>query len=168
MASDIAGLIYVFIVAFMPVTEVRGAIPLAYILFGSRTDMYIIALAVALAGNMVIAPVVIYVLRLIEKTVINKGRAGILSKIYTRVVDYAKSRLKGYEKLSFIGLAVFVAIPLPGTGAWTGSIIAHIIGMDARKAVLSVNLGVLGAFIIVLAVVELGIQALKTIFGIGY
>ncbi|MEM0006277.1 MAG: small multi-drug export protein, partial [Ignisphaera sp.] len=68
------------------------------------------------------------------------------------------------NRYSIIGLAVFVAIPLPGTGAWTGSLVAYILGIDRRRALVAIELGVIGASLIVSLASILGIELVKRIF----
>ncbi|WP_434731569.1 small multi-drug export protein [Thermogladius sp. KZ2Tp1] len=160
-------LLLVLLVGFSPVAEIRGAIPLAYYFFRQDQALYMVALAAGLLGNLAVAPIAVLALRFVERKIVNNSRApGFLKRLYWKVVDYARKKARGHEKLEFAGLAVFVAIPLPGTGAWTGALVAHVLGMDLRKGVLSIELGVLGAFLIVLAVVETGATVLRVFFGL--
>ena len=69
------------------------------------------------------------------------------------------------KRSQMIGLFLFVAIPLPGTGAWTGALIAALINMRMRRAIPSIFLGVIAAGIIVTLVMQLGITALNFLVG---
>jgi len=80
--------------------------------------------------------------------------------------ERAKSKSAGIEKWKFWGLAIFVGIPLPGTGAWTGAAVAVIMDYDFRKSVASIALGVLMAAVIVAALVGLGSSAAGGLRGI--
>jgi len=167
MGNVLFEVLLVFLTGFLPVAEIRGAIPLAYYFFRANPFLYVAGLAAGLAGNLVVALVALYLLRYIERVILDdNGRFSSLRKIYVKIVDYARRKAAGHEKMEFAGLLVFVAIPLPGTGAWTGALVAHVLGMRPKDSILSINLGVLGAFIIVLLVVEAGATILKMIFGI--
>jgi uncharacterized membrane protein len=83
-------------------------------------------------------------------------------KIFTRFVERAREKLRGgVEKWGWLGVAVFVAIPLPVTGAWTGTLGAWMLGLPKRKTLQAVILGVFAAGAIVTSVMFLGIGALR-------
>jgi uncharacterized membrane protein len=79
---------------------------------------------------------------------------------FDRFIERARVKLhRGVEKWGWLGVAAFVAIPLPITGAWTGTLGAWILGLNKRRTLLAVILGVAGAGAVVTAVVVLGIKA---------
>jgi uncharacterized membrane protein len=81
-------------------------------------------------------------------------------KFFSRFVERAREKLHGeVEKWGWLGIAVFVAIPLPMTGAWTGTLGAWVLGLSKRRTMVAVILGVACAGAIVTAVVILGVQA---------
>jgi uncharacterized membrane protein len=83
-------------------------------------------------------------------------------KVFTRFVERARDKLRGgVEKWGWLGVAVFVAIPLPVTGAWTGTLGAWVLGLPKGKTLAAVILGVFAAGAIVTAVMLLGIGALN-------
>jgi uncharacterized membrane protein len=83
-------------------------------------------------------------------------------KIFDRFVERTRQKLrKGVEKWGFLGVTLFVAIPLPVTGAWTGTIGAWVLGLSKRKTLLAVILGVIIAGAVVTAVMLLGLSVLK-------
>jgi uncharacterized membrane protein len=167
MENVLFKLLLVFLTGFLPIAEVRGAVPLAYYFFRANPSLYAAGLTAGLAGNLIVAPLALYLLRFIERVILgDNGGLSFLRKIYVKIINYARRKAAGHEKMEFAGLLVFVAIPLPGTGAWTGALIAHVLGMRPKDSILSINLGVLGAFAIVLLVVEAGATVLKMIFGI--
>jgi uncharacterized membrane protein len=167
MDNVLLELLLVLLTGFLPVAEIRGAIPLANYFFRANPFLYVAGLATGLAGNLVVAPVALYLLRFIERVILeDNGRLSSLRKIYVKIIDYARRKAAGHEKMELAGLLLFVAIPLPGTGAWTGALVAHVLGMRPKDSILGINLGVLGAFIIVLLVVEAGATVLKMIFGV--
>jgi uncharacterized membrane protein len=82
-------------------------------------------------------------------------------RLFNRFVERAREKLRGgVEKWGWIGVALFVAIPLPATGAWTGTLGAWVLGLGKRRTMLAVTLGVFCAGAIVTLVTILGIQAL--------
>jgi uncharacterized membrane protein len=82
-------------------------------------------------------------------------------KFFDRFVERARIKLhRGVEKWGWLGVAAFVAIPLPVTGAWTGTLGAWVLGLEKPKTMAAVILGVFAAGAIVTVVVVLGIQAL--------
>jgi uncharacterized membrane protein len=81
---------------------------------------------------------------------------------FDRFVERARSKLhKGVEKWGWLGIAAFVAIPLPVTGAWTGTLGAWVLGIGKRQTMIAVILGVIAAGAIVTIVVALGLQAFQ-------
>ncbi|MCI4435748.1 MAG: small multi-drug export protein, partial [Ignisphaera sp.] len=94
----------------------------------------------------------------------SKNVPAILRSAYIKVLDYVQRKSKRFENYEVTALALFVGVPLPATGAWTGSLIAFLLGMDRRKALVAVELGVLIASIIVFAASYAGIAILKKIF----
>ena len=135
-------LVVVFI-ATLPVLELRGAIPVAINMFGMPWYQ---ALPLALIGNLLPVPIIILFLEAITRW-LSKG------EFFRRMLDwlFERTRRRGriVEKYKRIGLAVFVAIPLPVTGAWTGSLVASLLGMKFNHAFLSILTGVFVAGLIV-------------------
>jgi uncharacterized membrane protein len=165
--SAVVEVLLVLLAGLLPVSEVRGAVPLAYVFFRQDLALYALGLAAGLAGNLAVAPFALCVLDAFERKVVLRERGPcFLRAACRRVIDYARRRARRWRKVEFAALVAFVAVPLPATGAWTGSLIAYVLGMERREAILSVNVGVLIAFSIVLAVVEVGSTALKALFGL--
>jgi uncharacterized membrane protein len=149
-------LIYVFLISMLPVVELRGAVPIGAGLGLSPAENII----AAVAGNMLPVPfVVIFVRRVI---------AWLSSKNVRlkRVIDrYLSKRIDRHAKIKYtselVALAVFVAIPLPGTGAWTGAVIAGMLGLRLKTAVPAIAIGVVAAGIIV-SILTYGVKAVIT------
>ena len=130
------------LISMVPVVELRGAIPAAVI---AGLDIRI-ALPVAIVGNLIPVPFIIVFIRKIFKWLQAKSqRLGILVRRLEAKADAKKSQVLKYE---FWGLMILVAIPLPGTGAWTGTLAASILDLDFKKSVLAALGGVLLAGII--------------------
>ncbi len=156
MPCALLAVLAVATVAFLPAIEVRGAIPLAYALLGRCGSLLWVAIAVAVASNALVAPVALHILSKIESWLLRKdGRVwGRLKNAYLGVAERALRRKDTIEKWGAVGLALFVAIPLPGSGAWTGALIAHVLRMGRGNALTSIITGVAVASITVTLAVE--------------
>lgn len=145
--------IIVLLVAMLPVIELRGAIPYAVGFCLPLIPSYIIAII----GNMLPVPFIYFFARRLlewgsDKKIIGRLFSMLLKKGHKAGEKLQKSAGKGL----YIALLLFVGIPLPGTGAWTGTLAASILDMDFKKSTLSVMGGVILAGII-MALVSLGI-----------
>lgn len=130
------------LVSMVPVIELRGGVP-----FGTALGLAPLhALVVCIIGNMIPIPFIIVYIRRIFQWMRRKSPK--LNSLVDRLE--AKAHLKGKKvtRYKYIGLWIFVAIPLPGTGAWTGALIAALLDMPLRKAVPSIFLGVVTAGLI--------------------
>ena len=133
----------VLICSMIPIIELRGSIPLGTLLNMPFWLNYILSVA----GNMLPIPIIL----LFVKAVLNwmsKCKIKFFNKVAGWIFKKADKNRPKIEKFGFWGLFLFVAIPLPGTGAWTGSLVAALIDMKFGKAILSVALGVLTAGVI--------------------
>ncbi len=137
--------LYIFLVSMLPFIELRGAIPLG--IYWGLPPLWVFLIAVI--GNMVPVPFFLLFLESIEKYVRRIPRlASLLDWIFERTYRKADEKVRRWE---YLALIFFVAIPLPGTGAWTGSLIAYLFKFKVSKAFGSILLGVLIAGILVLA-----------------
>ena len=133
----------VFICSMLPIIELRGAVPLGAVLGMPWWQSYIISVI----GNMVPVPFVLLFIRKILDFML-KSKIKFFNKIATWLNNKAEKNRGKIEKYSFWGVCLFVAIPLPVTGAWTGSLVAATIEMKFWKAVLSALFGVMIAGVI--------------------
>lgn len=136
--------LYVILVAALPVVELRGAIPLGVALGLGPGKAFLLSLL----GNLLVAPLALALL---------PWGVGVLTRFPLLARGWealeARVRLKGEEqvqRLGALGLFLFVAVPLPGTGAWSGAVLAVVLGLRRRYALLAISLGVLAAGAIVL------------------
>ena len=145
----------VLICSMIPIIECRGAVPMGAI-FGLpwwQTMLF------AIAGNILPVPFILLFIRAILKWM-HTCRIKFLNK-FAGWLDRKVEKHKGtIEKYSYWGVAVFVAVPLPGTGAWTGTLIASVLGLDAKKSFLAAVLGVLVATAIMTVISYLGLGAI--------
>lgn len=126
------------IISMIPLLELRGSI-----LVGGLLHMPFAATFIAaVIGNILPIP---FILIFIEKVFALMKKSKHLSKIPNTLEKRALSKSEQIEKYGYFGLFLFVAIPLPGTGAWTGSLLAVLLGMKRTKSLFFIFLGVLGA-----------------------
>lgn len=135
-----------FFISMVPLIELRGAVPYSIINMGlPPLQVYI----VCIVGNMIPVPIIF----LFARRVLEWGKdKKYIGKFFTFCLEKGH---KGGEKLKssagrglFVALLLFVGIPLPGTGAWTGTLAASILDMDFKESVIAVLLGVILAGII--------------------
>jgi uncharacterized membrane protein len=137
--------IIVFIISLFPILELRGGVLAGYWLGLPLLTTSIIAVI----GNLLPIP---FILFFIEKILTFMEKHNILTSFIHKIRDRALHKSKGLANMEFIGLMLFVGIPLPGTGAWTGALVAETLQMDRKKAMLAITLGVFIALIIMLIV----------------
>ncbi len=135
----------VFLVSTVPVVELRGAVPIGNNLFELPLWQ---TLLFSITGNMV--PILL-VLLLLEKAVEWLGHISVFRRFFGWLFQRTRKRSGVIERFEFWGLVIFVGIPLPMTGAWTGSVAAVLLGMSYFRALLGIFLGVLMAAVIVTA-----------------
>ena len=132
-----------FLISMVPVIELRGAIPAAVL---AGLDIRV-ALIVAIVGNLVPVPFIIVFIRKIFKWLQQKSQwLGDLVRSMEAKADAKKAQVLKYE---FWGLMILVAIPLPGTGAWTGALVAAMLDMQLKRAFPAIAAGVVVAGLIV-------------------
>lgn len=141
----------VFLTSMLPIVELRGALPLAINLFKIPV---IKAFAIAFVGNMIPVPFILLLLGPLVKF-LSKVPAfdRLFNGLFERTRRKSNTMIERYEE---IGLLTFVAIPLPGTGAWTGALIAFLFGLDLWKSIIVIGSGVLIAGVIVTTLCVLG------------
>lgn len=137
----------------VPILELRGAIPI-----GVAHGLNIwTAIVVSILGNLVPVPFIIIFIKKIFAWLRTKSQW--LNDLVTRMEKRAEKKSEAVQKYAFWGLFILVAIPLPGTGAWTGALVAAMLEMPMKRAFPSIALGVVGAGVIV-AFVTYGAGAL--------
>ncbi|MBN2127348.1 MAG: small multi-drug export protein [Candidatus Diapherotrites archaeon] len=153
-------LLYLVLISFIPGIELRGAIPTGILLYG--LNPLLVFFVSTLANIILILPIYIFLgffFDLIKNLPILKT---LIQRIQLKAEKYV-------EKYGFIGLTVFVAIPLPLTGAYSGVLGAYLLGIKKRKAIPAISLGVLiaGVIVTILSVLALnGFDGIKFLLGI--
>lgn len=152
--SELTKYIIIFFVSMVPIVELRGAIPISQV-FGLPI---IPSFIVCIIGNMIPVPFIY----LLARRVLEWGcEKPVIGKPFTWLLEKGK---RGGDKLQakagrglFLALLLFVGIPLPGTGAWTGTLAASILDMDFKSTVAAAMCGVLLAGVIMMTVSLLGV-----------
>lgn len=146
VASQAVGkYILVFIISLMPILELRGGLIAAALLGLPPVSAYIISII----GNLIPIPLILWLLDYVFDFM---KKHNILKKFVLFCERKGNEKKDKIEKLGFWGLVLFVGVPLPGTGAWTGCLIATILRMDKKKAFLAAALGVIMASIIMMLI----------------
>ena len=136
-------LLLTFLVAMVPVLELRGAIP-----FGVARGLNIwAAIIAAVLGNLLPVPFILLFIRKIFAWL--RQRHERLNALVCRLEARAESKKDTVRRYAFWGLVILVAIPLPGTGAWTGALVAAMMDMPLKKAFPAIAVGVFIAAVIV-------------------
>lgn len=141
--ADVGKYLATFIISMIPVIELRGAIPIGVGLGLSHAE----AMGISIIGNMLPVPFIILFIRPIFRWMTKKS--GKLARLAEKLEAKAEGKWDKIHRYQFFALTLFVAIPLPGTGAWSGALIAAVMNMRLRNALPSILLGVLIAGILV-------------------
>ncbi len=149
LSGAISKELIIFIISLMPVLELRGGL-----IAGALLNVpYIKAAIICILGNIIPIP---FILLLLKKVFNILEEFGPTKKIVLWLNNKAIKNKSKIDKYGFFGLVLFVGIPLPGTGAWTGSLIASVFEMDIKKSIIAIFLGIILAFII-MSIVSYGI-----------
>ncbi len=144
-------LFYVFLLSIMPLSELRGGLPLGIIYaLENEIPIWIISLTVILLNILLI----FFIFYFLDKTHKNLIKINIYKKIFNSYIFSLQKRIKKINEKNefgkFLSLMLFVAVPLPGTGAWTGCIASWLLGLERKKSILAISMGVLIAGILIL------------------
>lgn len=148
-----------FLISMVPVIELRGAIPIGYYAF----NLPIVPVVVlSILGNLLPVPFLIVFGGKVLRWLAKFPKFG---KPFRWILSLGEKKVAKMHKTLFWGLFLFVAIPLPGTGAWTGSLIAITLKQDLKHSFLPITLGVLGAGAIILTLFYLAPEAFRALVG---
>ena len=154
LTTDLNGeFILTLLVSMLPVVELRGGIPFCV---AAGLPVWAAYLA-AVIGNLLPVPfIVVYIQRIFMFMRQNMPR---LNSVVDKMEQKAHLKSASVLKYQYLGLAIFVAIPLPGTGAWTGALVAAFLDMRLKKAMPSIMGGVLSAGLII-SILSYGVKSL--------
>lgn len=139
----------IFIISLFPILELRGGM-IAATLLGINFKK---AFLICIIGNVLPIPIVLLFL---EKIFNLLGKWKVTKKLVNWLEKKAMSKRQQIDKYGYLGLILFVGIPLPGTGAWTGSLLAVLLGLNKKKSFICILIGVLLAAVI-MSIVSYGI-----------
>jgi uncharacterized membrane protein len=143
-------LLYALILSILPISELRGGIPLAIIYANENNIPSFFVISLMILANILAIFIAFYFLDNIHKLLL---KSKVYKKVFDSYFEKIQKKVDKFEKefstMGFLALTIFVAIPLPGTGAWSGCIISWILGLDRKKSILSMGLGVLIAGVLV-------------------
>ncbi|MEG0899681.1 MAG: small multi-drug export protein [Oscillospiraceae bacterium] len=134
-------LLTLFVISMVPVIELRGAIPVGV---GMGIPFWLNYL-VCVLGNVILVPILIPFARTVLFWCAKLPKVG---KYFQKIIDLGNRKIEKLGKYELLGIFLFVAIPLPGTGAWTGSLIATLLQLNTFKAFIAITLGVMAAGLI--------------------
>jgi len=139
-----------FFTAMTPIGELRASIPIALSTYGMNIfETYIISVL----GNMVPVAAILWTLEPVSKFLMKRFK--IARRFFTWLFNYTRRRhSKRFEKYEGYALAIFVGIPLPVTGGWTGALIAFVFGIPPKRAIVHILIGVMMAGVIVTIVYQ--------------
>lgn len=148
--STITSVLYIVLISMVPVIELRGAIPVGLAMGLPFWTTFI----AALIGNLIPVPFLILFTRKVFEWL--RRKSALLEKFVSKMEEKAASKEDLLKKYELLGLCILVAIPLPGTGAWTGSLVAAVFDLRLKHSFPAIALGVLIAGIIV-SIVSYGV-----------
>lgn len=154
LTTDLNGeFVLTLLVSMVPVVELRGGIP-----FGVAAGLPVwAAYLAAVIGNLLPVPfIVVYIRRIF---MFMRQHMPRLNSLVDKMEQKAHLKSASVLKYQYLGLAIFVAIPLPGTGAWTGALVAAFLDMRLKKAMPSIVGGVLSAGLII-SILSYGVKSL--------
>ena len=156
--KSISSEVYVFLVSMLPILELRAAIPIGFALDMNIFECYLISVI----GNLLPIPLIlIFIKKILEY--MSHSKIKLFNKVSNKLITKADKRSDSVNRYSLFGLFLFVAIPLPGTGAWTGALIASLLGMRFKKSFISIVCGVLCAGLI-MTLATYGVVSIFKIF----
>ena len=137
--------ILVFIISVLPIVELRGGLLAASLLEVDPLVAYILSII----GNILPVPFILFFIKRIIDW-LRKSKVNFFKKIAKFLDEKVEKNKEKIEKYGYLGLILFVGVPLPGTGAWTGCLLAAVLDMDRKKSFACVVCGVLMASIIMM------------------
>ncbi len=146
-----------FLISMVPIVELRGAVPIGV---GMGVNPFV-ALAVSIVGNMLPVPFIYFFARKFLTWGKDKKLIGEFCKWVLKKGEKGGKKLtEKAGRSTYVALLLFVGIPVPGTGAWTGTLAASLLDLDFKKSSIAVICGVVLAGIIMLSLSMLGLKAL--------
>ena len=134
--------VILFLLSLLPVTELRLSLPIGILYFELS---WIYVFIVCVASNILIG---IFLVLALGKIIFICNKIPFLNRILKRLMVLSEDRYSKYERYKSRALILFVGIPFPGTGAWTGSLVSHILGLSKNSSISAIIQGVIVSGII--------------------
>jgi uncharacterized membrane protein len=144
----------IFLLSMLPISELRGAIPLGISMGLPPWEVYLISVA----GNILPVPILLKVLRPLISYI---ARTRLLRKPASYIVQKIDKGSEKVLKYELLGLFILVAVPLPTTGAWTGCGVASFLKLDFKKSFIYISLGIMVAGLIMLLLSHVSLLAMS-------
>ena len=152
-------ILWVVLISATPIFELRGGIPTAYFVYDFP---WYYAFLFSIVGNLLPVP---FILLFLDRVTRFLGRVGLFDRVIKWVFERSRRRGERIKRVEGIGLALFVGTPLPVTGAWTGSLVAFLFGVERKRAFIYITLGVFLAGVIVTVLCVTGNEAVLWLRG---
>ena len=144
--------IYLFLISMVPLVELRGAM-----IYAAVAEMpFLPSLICCIIGNILPVP---FLIKFAKTVLVYFSKIPKIGFIFQKIIDKGNKKAKKVQKAELFGLFAFVALPLPGTGAWTASLIATLMQLRVAKSTLAILLGVITCGII-MGILSFGITSL--------
>jgi len=156
-------IIYAIILSLTPISELRGGIPVAV----AAGYGILFSFVICVVANLLAIPITFFFLDYLHKFFM---RIDFYKNSFNKFLEKARTKIEKSvgEKGQFVALMVFVGVPLPATGAYTGTLLAWFFNMDRKKAYAAIGLGVLLAGLIVSLVIFFGLKTLSFLVKNGF
>jgi uncharacterized membrane protein len=145
LSQYISAKVIVFLISMIPILELRGGLLAASLLKIEAAQ----AIPICIVGNIIPIPFILLFIRQIFKLL---KKTKLFHGLIVKLEERAMKKSDTIRKYEFLGLLLFVGIPLPGTGAWTGSLIASLLEIDIKKSSLAIFCGLIMATVIMYVV----------------
>ena len=128
--------LYLFVISMMPIVELRGGIPVGAAMGLPFWQVYLICVL----GNLFPVP---FLIKFSKTVLLFLAKKRILGGFFQKIIDKANAKALTIGKYELLGLCLFVAVPLPGTGAWTGALVATALQLRLLPSCIAISVGVL-------------------------
>ena len=136
-SNELFQCLLLFIFSLMPVTECRLTIPFGILVFGLP---WYIVMPICVSSNALIG---VFLVLVLDKLITVFSKVAMLKTIIDKLIVSSKGKYKKYNRFKSSGLLLFVGIPFPGTGAWTGALISYVIGLHKGLSMIAIVQGVI-------------------------
>lgn len=146
--------VYLFLISMVPLVELRGAM-----IYAAVAEMpFIPSLICCVIGNILPVP---FLIKFAKTVLVYLSKINKIGWIFQKIIDHGNKKSKTVDNVEFLGLFLFTALPIPGTGAWSASLIATLLQLRVVKSSFAILLGVIACGII-MGILSFGIVDIVT------